>query len=192
MTAAIRWRIMALQAVAVLVLAFVTGAAFFASNFVHDQVKSSLDKQQITFSSTVGDEYSDLSSYAGKKVTDGNLAYVFAYDYLGRHLARIGTDSNKVSHPYSYWSGLAQAEKDPATKAKYSGIADTLFKGTTLQTMLIQAWTFWVVGDIAFYVGIAFLVATLLVLVAFVFELVISRNGSSTAQPATATAKSES
>lgn len=182
MTSALRWRIVSLQIIVVLVMAFVTGAAFYASNFVHDQVKSSLDKQQITFSQTVGDEYSDLSSYAGKQVNNGDLAYVFAYKYLGRHLDRVGQ-----GHPYSYWSGLAQTEKDAATKAKYSGTADTLFKGTTLQTMLIQAWTFWVVGDVAFYVGIAFAVATLLVLGTLAFELVSARKAATVPAVATGT-----
>ena len=41
MTKAIRWRIIVLQAVALLVLVFGSGLAFFASNFTSDQIQLS-------------------------------------------------------------------------------------------------------------------------------------------------------
>ena len=72
---------------------------------------------------------------------------------------------------------------DPTVKATDQGIAETLFKGETLRSMLNQAWTFSVIGSIAFYAGIVLSVATLAVLVAFVFEVVevVRQRGLTTA-----------
>jgi hypothetical protein len=168
MTRSIRWRIIVLQVVAVLVLGFSAGAGFFASSFTHQQVHDQLAPQQISFpASQAQGLFPDLKQYAGQQVLDGYQAHAYAEQFIARHLQTIGK-----GHPYSYWSGQALQATDPTVKATDQGIADTLFKGETLRSMLNQAWTFWVIGDIAFYAGIALGVATLAVLAALVFEVV--------------------
>ena len=69
---------------------------------------------------------------------------------------------------------------DPAVKAKDQGIADTLFKGDTLRTMLNTAWTFWVIGQIAFYAFLGLLAAGVIVLGALAFEVVEIVRGKET------------
>jgi hypothetical protein len=168
MISAIRWRIIVLQAVLVLVLGFSAGAGFFASNFTHQQVHDQLAPQDIAFPATQAQGlFPDLQQYAGQQVVNGNQAHAYAEQFIARHLQTIGQ-----GHPYSYWSSLALTSQDPATAAKANGIADTLFKGDTLRTMLNEAWTFWVIGDIAFYAAIALLIATLGMLAALAFEVV--------------------
>jgi len=108
-------------------------------------------------------------------VLNGDQAHAYAENYIGLHLKEIGK-----GHPYSYWSGQAMSATDPAVKAQDQGIADTLFKGDTLRTMLNTAWTFWVMGQIAFYAFIGLLVAALIVLGALVFEVVEVVRGKET------------
>lgn len=167
MTRSIRWRIIVLQVVALLVLAFGSGAAFFANSFTNDQIHQQLAPQQIFFPKDVASGLpTDLKQYAGQQVLNGDQAHAYADKYIGLHLKEIGQD-----HPYSYWSSQARATQDPALKVKYQGIADTLFKGETLRSILNQAWTFSVIAQIAFYAAIAMAIAAVVVLGTLIFEV---------------------
>lgn len=178
MTKAIRWRIVVLQVIAVLVLAFGSGAAFFASSFTSTQIRNQLVPQQIYFPANAQQGLpADLSQYAGQQVVNGGQAHAYAEKFIGLHLKEIGQD-----HPYSWWSTQARAETDPAIKAKDQGIADTLFKGESLKSMLNTAWTFSVIGQIAFYAGIGMALAALAVLIALAFEVVEAARGKETIQ----------
>src|SRR5262249_54695566 len=162
MTKAIRWRIIVLQVVALLVLVFGSGLAFYASNFTSDQIHQQLAPQQIFFPKDAASGLpANLSQYAGQQVLTGDQAHAYAENFIGLHLREIGQ-----GHPYSYWSGLALKETDTTLKAKEQGIADTLFKGETLKTMLNTAWTFSVIGQVAFYGALGLLLAALVVLAA--------------------------
>ena len=177
MTMAIRWRIIVLQIVAILVLAVGSGAAFYASNFTSGQIHDQLAPQQIYFPANAKAGLpADLSQYAGQQVLTGDQAHAYAEKFIGLHLHEIGQ-----GHPYSYWSAQARAATDPAVAAKDQGIATTLFQGETLRSMLNQAWTFSVFGQIAFYAGIGLAFAGLIVLGALsfeVYELVTGRETS--------------
>ena len=167
MTRSIRWRIIVLQAVALLVFVFGSSAAFFANSFTNDQIHQQLAPQQIYFpANTQAGLPNDLKAYAGQQVLTGDQAHAYADKYIALHLKEIGQD-----HPYSYWSTQARLATDPAVKAKDQAIADTLFKGGTLRSMLNQAWTFSVIAQIAFYAGIAFALAALVVLGTLIFEV---------------------
>ncbi|HEX9070095.1 MAG TPA: hypothetical protein VF807_15085 [Ktedonobacterales bacterium] len=166
MTTAIRWRIIVLQVVAILVLALGAVAGIYASNFTNAQIHDQLAPQEISFPQDAQSGLpSNLTQYAGQQVLNGDQAHAYAEKFIGLHLKEIGQD-----HPYSYWSGVARAETDPAAKAKDQAIADTLFKGETLRSMLNQAWTFSVMAQIAFLAGIGMAVAAAIVLVALAFE----------------------
>jgi hypothetical protein len=178
MTKAIRWRIIVLQAVAIFILAFGAGAAFFASNFTSTQIHNQLAPQQIYFPASAQQGLpTDLSKYAGQQVLNGDQAHAYAEKFIGLHLQEIGQ-----GHPYSYWSGAAMRETDPAIKAKDQGIADTLFKGESLKSMLNTAWTFSVIGEIAFWAAIAMVVAAGAVVLALLFEVVEAVRGKETVQ----------
>ena len=45
----LRWRIISLQVVMIVVFAFGAGLAFYAGNFTHNQIRSQLEPQQISF-----------------------------------------------------------------------------------------------------------------------------------------------
>jgi uncharacterized membrane protein YraQ (UPF0718 family) len=167
MTTAMRWRIIVLQVIALLVFAGASGAAFYASNFTTTEIRNQLAPQLIYFPKDAKSGLpANLSAYAGQQVLNGDQAHAYAEKYIGLHMQEIGQ-----GHPYSYWSGQARTATDPALKAQYQGITDTMFKGDTLRTMLNTAWTFSVFGQIAFYAGIGLLVAGLAVLGALAFEV---------------------
>ncbi len=167
MTSAIRWRIIVLQVVAILVLALGSGAAFYANSFTQTEIHNQLEPQQIFFPASAAQGLpSNLSQYAGQQVLTGDQAHAYADNYIGLHLKEIGQ-----GHPYSYWSGQARAATDPVVAAKDQAIADTLFKGETLRSMLNQAWTFSVFGQIAYYAGIGMVIAGVVVLLALIYEV---------------------
>jgi hypothetical protein len=173
MTKAIRWRIIVLQVVALFVLVFGAGAGFYANNFTTNQIHQQLAPQQIVFPATAAQGLpSDLSQYAGQQVLTGDQAHAYAEHFIALHLQEIGQ-----GHPYSYWSGQARSATDPKVAAQDQGIADTLFKGETLRSMLNQAWTFSVFAQIAYYAGIALSIAAAVVLGALIFEIVEMVNG---------------
>lgn len=167
MTKAIRWRIIVLQVIALLVLAGATSAAFYASNFTSTQIHDQLAPQLIFFPKDAKSGLpADLSAYAGQQVLTGDQAHAYADKFIALHLQEMGQ-----GHPYSYWSTQARTTTDPALAAKYQGLADTMFKGESLRSMLNTAWTFSVIGQIAFYAGIGLMIAALAALGALVFEI---------------------
>jgi hypothetical protein len=174
MTRSIRWRVIVLQAVMVLVLGFAAGGALYASNFINTQIHSQLAPQQIFFPKTAAQGLpADLKAYAGQQVVNGDQAHAYAEKFIGLHLQEIGQ-----GHPYSYWSGLARSTKDPAAAAKDEGIAQTLFQGDTLQSMLNTAWTFWTIGQIAFVTFWVLMAAGIVVLGTLIFEVLEAVRGT--------------
>jgi hypothetical protein len=190
MNAAIRWRIIVLQVVAIFVLALGTVGAYAAYSFTTTQIHDQLAPQQIFFPKDAASGLPDnLTQYAGQQVLTGEQAHAYAEKYIGLHLSEIGQ-----GHPYSYWSGkaigdraAAAAATDPTVKAQLTaqaaqeqGIADTLFKGDTLRGLLNEAYAFSVFGQIAFYATIGLGLAALVVLGALVFEIVEAFRGRNT------------
>jgi hypothetical protein len=187
MNAAIRWRIIVLQVVALFALLLGTLGAYTAYAFTTDQIHSQLAPQQIFFPKDAAAGLPDnLKAYAGQQVLTGDQAHAYAEKYLGLHLSEIGQ-----GHPYSYWSGKAIADRaaaaaatDPTTKAdltalaaKEQGTADTMFKGETLKGLLNEAYAFSVFGQIAFYATIGLALAALVVLGALIFEVIDAFRG---------------
>src|SRR5271165_2023013 len=185
MTKSIRWRVIVLQAVMVLVLGFAAGGALYASNFINNQVHQQLAPQQIFFPANAKQGLpSDLNAYAGQQVVNGDQAHAYAEDFIGLHLQEIGH-----GHPYSYWSGLARGTTDPKVAAQDEATATTLFQGDTLQSMLNTAWTFWVIGQIAFFAFFGLLAAGIIVLVTLGFEVYEAVRGKETVKTIVVTAK---
>ena len=179
MTREIRWRILTLQVVAMVVLAVVAGVGYWAHGFTHDQVRSQLTEQQITFApanspaikALPAANASEMAQYGGQLMTTGGQARTYAENFIAVHLKEIGQGKT-----YSYWSGKALAEQmtNPKQFAIDEGIATTLFKGETLRSLLNQAWAFWFVGDLALYAAIAMTIGSVVVFFAFLFELLVA------------------
>lgn len=164
----LRWRVMLLQVVVVAALAFCAGFLYWGANFTHGYVHDELTAQQIAFPAQGSpglkpSEFPDLQQYAGQAVDDGDKAKAYANGFINRHLAAIGGGKT-----YSQISAAAQqSPNDP----KLAGLTQTLFRGETLRGLLLNAWGWWTVGTYALYAAIGLTLATLAVLLAFLYEL---------------------
>ena len=146
----------------------------FANNYVHNQ----LAQQQITFPSAAAFAHPDgqeitksmipsVSQYAGQQLLTGQQAQVYANDFINVHLQNIGGGKT-----YAQLSAAAMAlpKGSPAYNAAEAKV-QTVFQGTTLRGMLLEAYGFSLIADIAFWCGIAAfcLAAVMAVLVALGF-----------------------
>lgn len=172
MTTGLRWRIMTLQAILVLVLGLGAGFLFYESNFVTSTIHDQLAAQKIYFPKTSDASFkalpaadqSAMAPYAGQMLSTGAQAETYANHYIGVHLQEVAGGKT-----YAQVSQEAQANpKD----AKLAAQKTTLFQGESLRGMLLNAYGWGQFGQYMFFAGIGAAVAALIVLGAFVFELV--------------------
>jgi len=134
----------------VLVVAGILGtwAHSFANNNVHDQ----LAQQKISFPPAAGiaaqhnaEITKFVTPYAGQQVVTGKQAEVFADHYIKVHLneAAGGQTYSQVSTKF-----LTMKPTDPGY-AQVAQTRQTLFMGETLRGMLLNAYAFWKMGQIA-------------------------------------------
>jgi hypothetical protein len=191
---AIRWRIISIQAILVVILASASGFLFYEGSFVTGMVRDQLVAQRIFFPGTdqvkAGGALdpakfrAEITQYAGTQVDNADKARVYANDFIGVHLQGVagGKTYSEVSAAASAASAqLAKTDKsDPsyatlqAQVATLSGQKTTLFMGETLRGNLLNAWGWGTMGLYTTYVGIGLMLASLGVLGALVFELVIA------------------
>ena len=139
-------------AVAMIVLG---GLAIYGGNFGRDNVQTRLEPQNITFpplSAMTPQEQQAVGAFAGQQVTNGGQAEAFSR-YIAGHLAEVNGGKT-----YSETSAAARVEGlSPKVAADLSGKADTLFKGETLRSILLNAYGWWTVATIALFAGYALL-----------------------------------
>jgi hypothetical protein len=140
--------------------ALATWGYSFANSNVHDQ----LTQQQITFpakgsSALASPEIGPyLNQYAGQQLTTGDQAKAYADHFIAVHLSEM---------PYGgvYAKVSAAAQANP-TNATLRAEVQTVFQGTTLRGLLLEAYAFSVFATIAFWAAtaafsLAFLMALL-------------------------------
>jgi hypothetical protein len=146
--------------VAVLVVAGVL--LMWGASFANSNVHTQLAQQQITFpaasafknvtapkpgqfAEVTPSMIPSVSQYAGQKLTTGAQADVYANDFIGEHILEIGGGLT-----YSELSAKAMAlnPNSPAGIAANAQV-ETVFKGTTLRGLLLEAYGFSVFGNIA-------------------------------------------
>jgi hypothetical protein len=156
--------------VAVLVVAGVllTWGHNFANNQVHDQLAA----QKIVFPTTNNAEFKALpkvdqaamAPYAGQLMTTGPQAATYANHFIGVHLQGIGGGKT-----YAQLSAAAMAQPN---NAKLAGEVAAIFKGTTLRSMLLEAYGFGTFAQIAWIAAIASYIAAAAMLILSVFGFV--------------------
>ncbi|TMG00451.1 MAG: hypothetical protein E6I04_00305 [Chloroflexi bacterium] len=190
-----RWRIITLQAVMVVVLAAGAAFAFGLGTFTTGQIRDELTAQQVYFPgkdqikaggaldpATFSQEIRDQ---AGNQVTDGNQARIYANDFMGVHLKGIANGMTYASVGTKITDLKAQAanlsKDDPAYRDLQNQITtltaqrETLFKGETLRSSLLNAYGWWTIGSYTTYAAFGLMLAALVVLGALVFEVVAAR-----------------
>ena len=148
-----------------IVLLVAGGLLLWGYNFVNDQVTQQLTEQQIVFPAADSaaikalppDDAAAMKQYAGQLMTTGAQAKTYADHFIAVHLKEIGGGKT-----YSQLS--AEALANP-TDQKLAAQADTVFKGTTLRGLLLNAYAFWQIGQIALIASIVSFVAGAIVLI---------------------------
>jgi len=148
------------------VILIVAGALLWWSySLVNSQVTQQLSEQKITFPTTdspafkalPADDQAAMKPYAGQQMTTGAQAQTYADHFIAVHLSEVANGKT-----YSEVSAESLASpNNPVLKAQ----ADTLFKGTTLRGLLLNAYAFWQVGQIAMIAAIIAWIAGAIMLV---------------------------
>jgi hypothetical protein len=128
-------------AVLAVILLVLGGAAIYGGNFGKDNVRDRLAAQNISFppaEAMTPQELAVVGDFAGAKVDTGSEAEAFSR-YIGIHLGEVNGGAT-----YSETSGAAREEGlDPTVAADLQVKADTLFKGETLRSILLNAYGWW-------------------------------------------------
>ena len=149
--------------VLVIVLAVAGGVLMFGYSFANNYVHTQLAEQQITFPPAAafkhpvpGSEITpsmipSVSQYAGQQLLTGQQAQVYANDFINVHLGEIGGGKT-----YSQLSAEAMAlPKGSAAYTAAEAKVQTVFQGTTLRGLLLEAYGFSLIAEIAFWCAIA-------------------------------------
>ncbi len=137
-----------------IVLLAVGGLLLWGSAYVHNTVQGQLAAQQITFPAAsafahpkAGSEITPsmipaVSPYAGQQLLTGQQAEAYADHFIAVHIQNMTGGKT-----YSQLSAASMA--DPAN-TKLSGLVATVFKGEALRSMLLNAYGWWKVSQIAY------------------------------------------
>jgi hypothetical protein len=151
------------------VLVVAGGLLGWASTFINDNVSQQLRDQNITM--PAGEAISDpaikpyLEQYAGQPLETGAQAKAYADHYILVHM-----NAQSQGKTYSEVSGeYLKLKADPAADAeqvtKLGELRQTLFMGNTLRSMLLNAYAFGLMAQVALiasivsFVGAAVLLA---------------------------------
>ncbi len=150
-----------LAAAGVLMLA-VGGLVLWGSTYIHNEVTNQLAAQKVYFPTAaafahpkVGTEITpsmipSVSQYAGQQLLTGQQAEAYADHFIAVHLQEIGGGKT-----YAQLSTEAMAL--PTTSPKYVALeaqVQTVFRGDTLRSMLLNAFGWWKVSQISYIVSL--------------------------------------
>jgi hypothetical protein len=127
-------------AVIAVVLIALGAMAIYGGNFGRQNVRDRLEPQNISFPTAdemTPQEVAEVGAFAGQKVENGVQAEAFSR-YIGGHLEFVN---------------------DGKTYSELQAKADTLFKGETLRSILLNAYGWWTVATIALWAGVAMVIA---------------------------------
>jgi hypothetical protein len=165
---------------AAVLLGVAGGLLIWGSTYVHNTVQSQLAAQQIFFPPAsafahpkAGTEITpsmipSVSQYAGEQMLTGQQAEAYADHFIAVHLSEIGGGKT-----YSQLSELAIAQPTNTTLANQVA---TVFKGTTLRSMLLNAYGWWKVSQILYIFSLIAFGLGGLALAGSVFGLVTGRS----------------
>jgi hypothetical protein len=139
-----------------IVLLVAGGLLFWGYGFANGNVHDQLAAQQIFFPPTGSQALAPpeigryLDRYAGKQLVNGAQAKAYADHFIAVHLREAAGGKT-----YAQVSSLAL--QNPGD-AKLAAQVQTLFRGETLRGLLLNAYAFWKIGQIALIAAVASLV----------------------------------
>ena len=129
-----------------IVLLAVGGLMVWGHVFIDHQVHNQLAAQKIFFPpkgnpAIAGPQFVAMQKYAGQQLTTGAQAETYANHFIAVHLSEVAGGKT-----YSQVSAAAMAAP---TNTTLQGQVETLFKGTTLRGLLLNAYAFGTMATIA-------------------------------------------
>ena len=157
------------------VLLVAGGLLMWGYSFANSQVRDQLVAQKIVFPTKSNPEFKALpaadqtamGAYAGQTLTTGAQAKTYADHFIAVHLTEMGKGKT-----YSQLS--AEAMQQPKNTA-LAELVQTVFRGTTLRSMLLEAYGFWQFGQIALFAAIASFAGAALMLILSIAGLIHGR-----------------
>jgi hypothetical protein len=140
------------------VLLVAGGLLLWGSAYVHNTVQGQLASQQIYFPpasafahAKAGTEITpsmipSVSQYAGQQLLTGQQAEAYADHFIAVHIANMGGGKT-----YSQLS--AESIAQPSNTALATTV-NTVFKGETLRSMLLNAYGWWKVSQITYIISL--------------------------------------
>jgi hypothetical protein len=139
---------------AAVLLAVAGGLLLWASTYVHNTVTNQLSAQQIYFppqaafaNAKVGSEITpnmipSVSQYAGQQLVTGQQAEAYADHFIAQHITDMSGGKT-----YSQLSTESLAQPN---NTQLAGLVNTVFKGESLRSMLLNAYGWWKVSQITY------------------------------------------
>jgi len=150
-----------------IVLLIAGGLLLWGYNFANSNVHDQLAQQKIFFPAAGSPALAPaaigpyLNRYAGQELLTGPQAKAYADHFIGVHASEIAGGKT-----YAEVSTALQADPNNATlKAQQQ----SLFQGQTLRGLLLEAYGFWKIGQIAWLAAVASFVLAGVMLVLSVF-----------------------
>jgi hypothetical protein len=140
------------------VLLIAGGLVLWGSTYVHNTVQSQLASQQIYFPpasafahAKAGTEITpsmipSVSQYAGQQLLTGQQAEAYADHFIAVHINEMGAGKT--------YSQLSTESIANPTNTALATTVNTVFKGETLRSMLLNAYGWWKVSQITYIVSL--------------------------------------
>ena len=155
------------------------GLLNWGATFASDTVKQQLEQQRITmpaadsagFKALPAEAQSALKPFDAMSLITGKQAQAYADFYIGSHLKGIagGKVYSEVSGEALAASAASRAAPNDLALAEKAGALmgqrTTLFMGETLRGVLLTAYAFWQLGEIAMYASYAAAIGGVLMLI---------------------------
>lgn len=141
------------------VLLAAAGLLLWGSAYVHNTVQGQLAAQQISFPPAAafahpkaGGEITpsmipSVSQYAGQPMLTGQQAEAYADHFIAVHIQNMAGGKT-----YSQLSAESQAQPG---NTQLAATVNTVFKGETLRSMLLNAYGWWKVSQITYIISLA-------------------------------------
>jgi hypothetical protein len=173
------------------VLLIAGGLLLWGSTYVHNTVQGQLSSQQIFFPPkaafahpVAGTEITpsmipSVSQYAGQQLLTGQQAEAYADHFIAVHITDMSGGKT--------YAQLSAASLAQPNNAKLAGLVNTVFKGETLRSMLLNAYGWWKVSQITYIVAIVSFTLAGLTLIGTGLALALGRRSEITHEAIPAT-----
>ena len=173
------------------VLLVAGGLLLWGSTYVHNTVQGQLSSQQIYFPPkaafahpVAGTEITpsmipSVSQYAGQQLLTGQQAEAYADHFIAVHITDMSGGKT--------YAQLSAASLAQPNNAKLAGLVNTVFKGETLRSMLLNAYGWWKVSQITYIVAIVSFTLAGLTLIGTGLALALGRRSEITHEAIPAT-----